>query len=550
MGTELKDIVEVNITRETARVTQTGFGTLMIFGEHARFLDRSRSYNDPDDMLDDGFLTTDLHYLAAVKAMSQEVSPPLFKIGRKLGDYNAIQKITFVGLATAGTWTLTLDGDTTAGIAWDATLSAIESAIEGLTAITSVSVSGSLATGLTIEFLNPGLQPINTVTVDVSALTGITSASVSVIQIGSANESWTDGLAALRNVGAGGDDDWYALNITSREKQDILDISAAIEAASTPKLFFAVSEDSDIADSVATDLASALKGFNYDRTAPSYLTTAGQNEQQKVVPDADPTAGTFTITLDGVTSEPIAYDALNTAIETALKNMTNIGSVTVTGTMTTAGFIIEWDGVDSYKNVNLISVDVSALTGVTSTVITEEQSGEVSFLESAWAGGQLPKTPGSITWKFKTLNGITPDILTTIAVNNVKGKNCNVYETIAGINMMHEGVVSSGEFIDIIRGVDWIQARISERVFTLLVNAEKVPYTNPGIEMIKTEINAVLDQAVENNILVENTIVITAPDVSDISPTDKANRFLPDIKFSAILAGAIHKTKIDGKLSV
>ncbi|MCK5605471.1 hypothetical protein KAR91_26500, partial [Candidatus Pacearchaeota archaeon] len=435
MGTELKDIVEVNITRESARVTQTGFGTPMIFGEHARFSDRSRSYSDPADMLDDGFLVTDLHYLAAIKLMSQELSPTLFKVGRKLGDYNSIQKVTFTGIATAGTWTLTLGAETTAGIAWDAALSAIESAIEGLTAVTSVSVSGSLATGITIEFLNPGLQIVSTMTVDVTSLTGVTAGAVSVIQIGSAVETWTVGLAALTNEGAGGDDDWYALGILSRIKQDILDIASAIEASSTPKLFFCVSEDADIAGSGSGDLASALKALNYDKTSPFYLTTAGQNEQQKVVPDANPSAGTFTITLDGVTSETIAYDAINTAIKSALENMTNIGSVTVTGIMDTTGFTIEWDGIDGYKPINAITVDVSSLTGTASTIITEEQTGEVSFPEFAWMGGLLPKTPGSITWKFKTLIGIITDILTSTAVTNIQGKNCNVYETIAGIDI-------------------------------------------------------------------------------------------------------------------
>lgn len=550
MGTELKDIVEVNITRESARVTQIGFGTPMIFGDHPRFADRSRSYNDPSDMLDDGFLTTDNHYLAAITLMSQELSPTLFKIGRKLGDYNAIQKVTFTGTATAGTFTLTLDAETTGGIAYDATLSTIETAIEALSAITSVSVSGSLSAGLTIEFITPGLQVVNTMTVDVSSLTGVTAGAVAIIQVGSAEETWTVGLAALRNEGAGGDDDWYALGILSRTKQDILDIAAAIEAASTPKLFFALSEDSDITGSGSGDLASALKAFDYDQTAPSYLTTAGQNEQQKVVADLDPTAGVFTITLNGVTSEDIAFDAINTVIKTALEAMTNINSVTVTGVMDQTGFTIEWDGVDGIKPINTITVDVSGLTTTTEVTITEEQAGEASFLEEGWMGGQLPKAPGSITWKFKPVVGVTPDVLTTTAINNILGKNCNVYETIANVNMMHEGVVSSGEFIDIIRGVDWIQARISERVFTILANADKVPYTDIGVEMIKSEIQAVLEDAVINNVLVANTITITAPKVVDVSPTNKANRFLPDIKFGATLAGAVHKVKIDGKLSV
>jgi len=550
MSTEIKDIVEVNITRESARVTQVGFGTPTILGEHARFTDRIRSYNDPADMLDDGFFTTDSHYLAAIKLMSQELSPTLFKIGKKLADYNAIQKVSFTGTPTAGTWTLTLGAETTGAINWDDVAADVETALEALTAVTSVSVSGTMAAGFTIEFLNPGLQAVSTMTVTVGSLTGVTAGTITVIQAGSATESWKTALAAIRNEGAGGDDDWYALSILSRTEQDILDIAEDIEAASTPKIFIAVSEDSDIAGSGTADLMSLLKGLNYDRTGLVYLTSAGQNEQQKVVPNAAPSAGTFTITLDGVTSADIAYDAINTAIKTALENMTNIGSVTVTGIMDASGFTIEWDGIDGNKPISAITVDVSSLTGTTSTVITEEQAGETSFPEAAWLGGQLPKTPGSITWKFKTLTGINPDTLTSTVVTNVQGKNANIYETIGGVNMIHEGVVASGEFIGVIRGVDWIQSRITEEVFTVLVNADKVPYTDAGVEMIKTAIQSVLEQAVDNGILVANTITITAPKVADVSTANKANRFLPDVKFGATLAGAIHKVKIDGKLSI
>jgi hypothetical protein len=551
MGTKLRDIVEVNITRESARVTQTGFGTPMIFGEHARFSDRVRTYNDPADMLDDGFVVTDNHYLAALALMSQELSPTQFKVGRKLANFNAIQKVTFTGLASAGTWTLTLGAETTAGIAWDATLADIETAIEALTAVTSVSASGSLATGITIEFLTPGFQVVSTMTVDISSLTGVTAGAVSVVQVGSAVETWSVGYAALVNTGAGGDDDWYSLGILSRTKQDILDIALLIEASTTPKIFFCVSQDSDIAGSGSGDLFSALKAFDYDRTIPFYLTTAGQNEIQKVVPDLAPTAGTFTITLNGVTSEAIAYDAINTVIKASLEAMTNVGFVTVTGIMDLTGFEIEWGGVDGLKPVNAITVDVSGLTTTTAVTITEEQAGNISFPDFAWMGGQLPKAPGSITWKFKPLVGVTPDILTSTVIGNVQGKNGNIYETIGGVNMAHEGIVASDEFIDIIRGVDWIQARLSELNFTVLANADKIPYTDPGAGvLVGTTRSFLTGPAVDNNVLVKDTIVVTAPKVADVSPTDKSNRFFPNIEFGATLAGAIHKTRIVGKLSV
>ncbi len=552
MGTVIRDIVRVDITRESARVTQVGFGTPMVFGEHARFADRSRAYNDPADMLTDGFLTTDNHYLAAIALMSQELSPVQFKVGRKLGNYNAIQQIDFTGIASAGTWTLTLGAETTGAIAWDAALSAIETAIEALTAVTSVSASGSIASGtLVIEFLTPGFQVVSTMTVDVSSLTDVTAGAVTIVQVGSATETWTAGLAALRNEGAGGDDDWYGLGILSRTKQDILDIAAAIEATTSPKLFIGASQDSDIAGSGSGDLASALQAFDYDHTSLFYLTTAGQNEQQKVVADLDPTAGTFAVTLDGITSEDIDYDATNTEIVTALENMTNVGSVTVAGVMDQTGFTIEWDGVDGLKPISAIIVDISSLTTTTGVTITEEQAGNMSFPEFAWLGGLLPKAPGSITWKFKQLVGVTPDVLTTTAVNNIEAKNGNTYQTVGGVNITQQGIVASGEFIDIIRGIDWIQARIGENVFSVLVNADKIPYTDPGVGVIIGTIRSFLTgPAVDNNVLVENTISVFAPKVADVSTSDKQNRLLPDVIFGATLAGAIHKTVITGKLSV
>jgi hypothetical protein len=552
MGTQIRDIVEVNITRESARVTQAGFGTPMIFGEHARFSDRSRAYNDPADMLTDGFLATDNHYLAAVALMSQARSPQQFKVGRKLGNFNAIQQVDFTGIASAGTFTLTLGAETTAGIAWDAALSAIESAIEALTAVTSVSASGSIASGtLVIEFLTPGFQAVSTMTVDVSSLTGVTAGSVSIVQVGSAVETWTVGLAALRNEGAGGDDDWYGLGILSRTSQDIQDIAAAIEATTNPKMFFAASQDADIIGSGSADLFSILQALNYDLTNYIYLSTAGQNEQQKVVADINPTAGTYTITLDGVTSAPIQWNDNAAAIKTALEAMTNIGFVEVTGVMDTSGFTIEWSGVDGLKPISAITVDISSLTTTTAVTITEEQAGNMSFPEFAWMGGQLPKDPGSITWKFKQLVGVTPDVLTTTAVNNIEGKNGNTYQTVGGVSITQQGVVASGEFIDIIRGVAWIESRLGEEIFTVLVNADKIPYTDPGVGVIVGTTRAFLTgPAVDNSVLTENTISVSAPLVADISDANKASRLLPDVEFSGTLAGAVHKVILNGKVSV
>ena len=172
-----------------------------------------------------------------------------------------------------------------------------------------------------------------------------------------------------------------------------------------------------------------------------------------------------------------------------------------------------------------------------------------SFPDAAWAGLQLPKDPGSTQWAYKTLAGVTPDSLLSSEKNAALGKNANVYTTIAAVNVTEQGKTSGGEWVDVIRGADWITARIQEAVFTDLINEEKIPFTNAGADIIVKAVRDVLNQAVVNGIVSdEEEFTVTRPDVADVSASDKANRILPDVEFEATLAGAIIKTKIAGRL--
>jgi len=176
----------------------------------------------------------------------------------------------------------------------------------------------------------------------------------------------------------------------------------------------------------------------------------------------------------------------------------------------------------------------------------------VDYKIAAWVGLMAPKDPGSATWKFKEGNAISANKFTSAEKKNIQDKNGNIYIPIAGFNMFEEGVVASGEYIDIMRGTDWIQARIQENVFGLLVSSDKVPYTDGGIESIGLQVEEVLDRAVDRLILVggEDGPIVTVPKRADTSKADRAARFLRDVKFTGNYAGAIHKVQIDGTLSV
>lgn len=173
------------------------------------------------------------------------------------------------------------------------------------------------------------------------------------------------------------------------------------------------------------------------------------------------------------------------------------------------------------------------------------------FIDAAWLGKCLPFTPGSLTWKFKTLSTIIADNITDTQAANARDKNLNLYRTVAGRDITSEGYMASGHFIDIIHGTDKLQSDLETDVFTTLANSPKVPYTDGGVTIIEGIIRSVLERHEKSGFLTNDPkYTVTAPRVADVSFQDRANRLLPDVKFNATLAGAIHKIVINGTVTV
>lgn len=176
-----------------------------------------------------------------------------------------------------------------------------------------------------------------------------------------------------------------------------------------------------------------------------------------------------------------------------------------------------------------------------------------NYPAAAWVGKCAPKDPGSITWKFKSVNGVTPDdTLTPTEKGTIQDKNANTYTTVGGNAIFENGTVMGGEFIDIMHGTDFISARIKENVFFALTSEDKIPFTNGGIAQVVLQIESVLRLAIDQGILSEEPSppVVTAPDITEVPIADRAARFLQGIEFEGYYAGAIHKVKIQGRLSV
>lgn len=297
--------------------------------------------------------------------------------------------------------------------------------------------------------------------------------------------------------------------------------------------------------------------------------------------------GTFTVT-DIIDDDNIRYTAASTPSATP---STGSGSYTLSETWTTAtqkvyDYNSSWYAAHITSNVevdillvaakievlkrffiartsdadNLDSADTGSLLyqlkalGYDRTAVMYNGDTTTKFIDAAWGGRMLPTIPGSENWAFKTLIGVTADDLQSSESSGVLANNGNTYEVFADVSITRLGKVVSGEFIDIIRGVDWLQARLQENLYRLLINTEKVPYEDAGADMVENSMREIFEEAVRNGFIAKDAdkkglYTITVPDVADISSVDKLARFLSGITFSGTLAGAINKIGIAGNLS-
>ncbi len=208
--------------------------------------------------------------------------------------------------------------------------------------------------------------------------------------------------------------------------------------------------------------------------------------------------------------------------------------------------------------INLAAgVDLSSIaakcnqSGYVRTFVLYHQDAENDFPECAWFGGVLPLDPGSETWKFKRLNSISYSNLTSTQSQNARNKKANTYEFIGGVGITREGTVAQGEFIDIVRGVDWLTSRIQEFVYSVLVNSPKVPYTDAGITALESEVKRALQLGISNNFIANDPPpIVTVPKAANVPPTDKTQRILRNVRFQATLSGAIHVVNITGTVTV
>ena len=439
----LDQIVNIQISQQTAAVPQEGFGVPLIMGPSDRFSDIVRYYTDPADMLTDGFLTSDPEYVRCVEAFDQDLQPTQVGIGKYTAAVAQVETITpNVSSQAIQHYIITING-----VPYDFTSDSSPTAAEvvaGLIALINADMNCPFTGVGTTTLVLTAKQAGNGGTFVLSSnLAGVTT---------TANHGIVTDIVALQAVS----DIWYGLSICSVLAADLEQVAAYIETQL--KIFIGVTGDAPVKDpSSTTDVGYILKGKAFKRTALIY--------------SANPHSG----------------------------------------------------------------------------------------LEASWLGGVLPTTPGSSTWKFKGARGVTPDKFSQgdrnalIGQPGTPGKNVNIFETVGGQNIFEEGFMCGGQFIDITVGIDWLKSTMQNNVFALLVQNEKIPYTDIGAAIIENAVRQTLKQGDDDTgsgLIDHTSIVVSAAPVLSQPTADRANRIYRGINWSCRLAGAFHFIVIKGVVTV
>lgn len=427
--TQLTDIIDIQISRETAAVAQTNFNVPLFISAHLNFPERARTYSSLTAVGED-FASTDTAYIAAQKLFGQTLKPANIIIGRRQIP-GATLSVTTVAVGVSYTVTIS-------GFQFSYTSVALDTAVEIVEGL-KTAYEVSPVSGVTFTDNTDGTATI-TSTVDWSLKVSSNLATAAQ----PTTESWPDAIDAVQAV----DDTWYALTIESHLTADVLAAAGNIEAKK--KIYGTSSSALDIKGTVTTDLFSQLQALGYQRTFGLWSATA-----------------------------------------------------------------------------------------------------DAEYPECAWIGYQLQEQPGSNTWAYKTLSGVTVSKLTDTESKNIQDKNGNTYETVGGLNTTIGGKMFGGEFIDVMVFVDWLEQRMKERLWFRMANSKKIPYTAAGAAIIEAEIRAQLNDGIRAGGLADSPApIVTVPDVLSVAANLRAQRIFEGITFEARLAGAIHFVKIRGTVTV
>lgn len=348
---------------------------------------------------------------------------------------------------------------------------------------------------------------------------------------------------------------------------DIVKVTITKESSAIDRLGFAtpafVTEHTNFAERLkvyeGSEILTDIVGDGFATTDPAYKMAAAAVSQtprlsrialgREAVGDADLTATMVAIVGEAGASEKFYGFAHESRVEAdvlmlaAWAETTNkiffAQTLDAAVPAETAGNVLE--------DLNGFAYARTALT-VRPSTLTPEDYGECAALARILAA-DLDQPGGAADLAHKTLAGIAPNGWTGAQRTYIHGLHGNTYESRFGKQFFFPGDMAGGRAIDEVIAIDWLDQRMTEDVFAVLTGTStKIPFTQAGIDVIEGVVRARLLIAVANGILA--SFEIKSVKIEETQASDREARLLRTIQWTGILAGAIRKVQIVGKVSV
>lgn len=528
----LSEHVSMTITSANVGVARAGFGIPLILSSNAAFSERVRVYLAIEDVAAD-FPTTSPEYRAANAMFSQEPAPEQIMIGRCVGKPTLAYRVDVVAAAAGDVYELDVAGQgvTATTVSYIALPDITFTTTHGTETFTSVAhgmatgdgpyrvsnSGGGLPAGIAVDTDYWIIKlTADTYQLAVSRTDALAETELLITSDGTGTHTLrraqNDVIVAQLVQGLNDvvGNNYTAAQVTGAGETDYLTVTGDaagswFSVASTNLLLLKTTmTHSEPATTIATDL-TAIRAVNDSWYAAYYLYNS---------------------------------DACAKALAAAIEPLTKICVVDLSDSE--AATLADGGG-DTQDDLQGLNYDRTA------TVFHPDAS---QMCGAAWLGARLPLTPGAATWKFAQLDGVTAVNVNGTQSTNLVTKNANFLQTTGGIDSMREGVMVGGEFIDVVRDLDYLKDDVQKSVYEVLVNALKVPYTLAGILLIVNALRGALRRAVDMGIIDAGFTISYPTTVASIAASKRALRTLPDIKFSCRLQGAVHKVEVTGVVTV
>ncbi len=162
-------------------------------------------------------------------------------------------------------------------------------------------------------------------------------------------------------------------------------------------------------------------------------------------------------------------------------------------------------------------------------------------------------------WAFKSYVGIASENITQTEYDNILSKSGNVIVQVKGVNVFQNGKASSGEWVNVLIGIQILEARVQEELYNLQLTNDILTFSNADLQLVQASIESVLTRYTPVFILARRGVLdnagqtqfepgftVNVPKRSQLSSVDISNRELNDVTFTAYLAGAINFIGIQG----